>query len=235
MRLRKGWFVAASAALVVSACTSSSVGSKPVQKSGGEWFQARPLIMPGQHATGTARADPFGALDLPATEDAFGALSPAQQARIANDLHGVDCAHPPQLSGSSDRVVCDAESDVFLLGAPLFSGNDITRATALPPSESVADWQLSITLIAPAAAKMYRWTTVHHVLAQSGVFDDVQTSAQPPCGPIMPTRCSDFTAYVSESTVVTVPVTFAAVQNTVNVVGVPNRAVARQLARKLSS
>jgi hypothetical protein len=233
MRIRWGGFVVASAALAVSACTSSG-GAKTVDNASGDWFQARPLIMPGQHTTGTARSDPFGSLQVPPTEDAYAKLSPAQQTDLANALHAVDCAHPPQLSDSADRVVCDADSDVYLLGAPLFTAADVANATALPPSASVADWQLSIGLRAAAAARMHQWTTGHHVVVQSGVFTDVQSSSKPPCGATMTTRCSDFTAYISANAVVTVPVSFAVTEHSVVISGVFNGTVATRLAHKLS-
>jgi hypothetical protein len=41
-------------------------------------------------------------------------------------LRDVDCAHPPELCGTDARTVCDGESDVFLLGAALFTAHDIT-------------------------------------------------------------------------------------------------------------
>ena len=103
-------------ALVVSACTSSG-GSG--EKSGHGWFEARPLIMPGRHTT-PGHGNPFASLRVPASEYAFYSLRPAQQAALAAALRAVDCAHPPRLAGSADRVVCDADSDAYLLGPALF-------------------------------------------------------------------------------------------------------------------
>src|SRR5690349_16792329 len=134
MRFRTGWLVAAAAAFAVAACTSSGGG-----KTDGTWFEARPLIMPGQHAT-AVRADPFGSLRVPTTEYVYHRLPRRQQAQLANALRSVDCAHPPRLKGSVDRVVCDSDSDVLLLGAPIFTGNDVTHAEPLPPSDTVAGW-----------------------------------------------------------------------------------------------
>ena len=226
-------FVAALIALTACACTSSGGGGGG-EKSGHEWFQARPLIMPGQRAT-AVRADPFGSLHVPTTEFGYDRLRPAQQAALAAALRGVDCAHLPHLSTSADRVVCDAESDVFLLGAPLFTGNDVERAKSLAPSGGVTGWQVSLSLTSTAAGKMFRWTSRHHVLSQTGAFNDVQSSARPPCGLAMITQCSDFTAYVSQDLVVTVPVWFAPVQNTVVIAGQFSQAYAARLAHELAS
>ena len=113
MHVRAGWLILAAAALALSACTSSDSG----RKTGGTWFQARPLIMPGQHAT-AVQADPFGSLRVPATEYGYYRLSRREQAQLADALRAVDCAHPPRLAGTVDRVVCDTDSDVLLLGAP---------------------------------------------------------------------------------------------------------------------
>ena len=113
MHVRAGWLILAAAALALSACTSSGSG----RKTGGNWFQARPLIMPGQHAT-AVQADPFGSLRVPATEYGYYRLSRREQAQLADALRAVDCAHPPRLAGTVDRVVCDTDSDVLLLGAP---------------------------------------------------------------------------------------------------------------------
>jgi preprotein translocase subunit SecD len=228
-----GWLAAAVFLVAVSACTSSGGTKTGVEKSGGGWFQARPLIMPGQRAT-TVRSDPFGSLRAPTNEDAYNKLSRAQQAHLANALRGVDCAHPPQLSEGADRVVCDADSDVFLLGAPLFTGNDVTRAKSSPPSAGVAGWQVSLSLTPAAADTMSRWTSRHHVAFSSGAFNDVQLSSEPPCGPTSTTQCSDFTAYISDSVVVTVPVWFAAVENSVVINGDFNEAFATRLAHRLA-
>jgi hypothetical protein len=228
MHVRTGLLVAAAAALVGSACTSSGGGAK----SDGTWFQARPLIMPGQHAT-VVRADPFGSLRVPTTESGYYQRGRRQQAQLATALRGVDCAHPPSLAGSADRVVCDSDSDVLLLGPPIFTGNDVTQAEPLAPSETVAGWQLSLTLTESAANKMYRWTSRFHTMKQTGVFTDVQTSAKPPCSLATMTQCSDFTAYLSNSTVVSVPVTFSAVR-TVVINGSFNEKLATQLAHKIA-
>jgi hypothetical protein len=229
MHVRTGWLVAAAAALAVSSCTSSSSGAQ----SGGNWFQARPLIMPGQHATGV-RPDPFGSLRVPTSEYGYYRLTRRQQAQLTTALHGVDCAHPPRVAGGADRVMCDSDSDVLLLGPIIFTGNDVTGAEPLPPTDTVAGWQLSLTLTEAAANKMYRWTTRYHSMKQTGVFTDVQTSAKLPCSLAMATQCSDFTAYLANNMVVSVPVTFSAVRGVV-VIGSFNEKVATQLGHKIAN
>jgi hypothetical protein len=233
MRLRVSWLVVALALAAASGCTSSGGTKASVAKSGLDWFQARPLIMSGQRAA-TVRSDPFGSLRAPTNEAAYNKLSRAQQAELARALRRVDCAHPPQLPGSADRVVCDGQSDVFLLGAPLFTGNDVTRAKPFPPSASIADWRVSLALTPTAADTMGRWTSRHHVIARSGAFNDVQVSSQPPCGPTTTTPCSAFTAYVSHSVVETVPVSFAGVKSTVVIIAGLSEATAVGLAHKLT-
>lgn len=234
MGSRMGRLVAAAAvAVAMPACTSSGGAKGSDEKSGAGWFQARPLIMPGQHAT-TARADPFGSLQVPTSEDAYRKLSRTQRADLANAVHGVSCAHPPHLSETAGRVACDTGADVFLLGAALFTGNDVVRATPMAPSADVEGWRVSLSLTSAAAERMYRWTSGHHVTAQSGAFNDVQTSSTPPCGPTMTTRCSDFTAYISDGVVVSIPVSFAAFGNTVVISGDFSEAFAAELVRKLA-
>jgi hypothetical protein len=235
VRARTAWSVAAIVLLVVAGCTSSGGSDNAVEKkSGAGWFQARPLILPGQHAA-AARPDAFASLHVPTTEDAYNTLGRGQQAELVSALRAVDCAHPPQLSGSDDRVLCDAESDAFLLGPPLFTGNDVTRAKPSPPSASVADWQVSLSLTSDAGATMYHWTSRHHVTVQSGAFNDVQTSSKPPCGPTTTTPCSAFTAYISENVVRTVPVSFAAVGKTVVISGPFDEVFATGLAQRLTT
>lgn len=231
MRSRMRWLAVAGVALVVSACTSSGGNG---EKSGHDWFQARPLIMPGQRAT-TVHANPFGSLRVPTSEYAYYSLKPAQKAELAAALRGVDCAHPPHLAGTADRVACDADSDVFLLGPALFSGNDVQHAKSLEPSGGVAGWQVSMSLTSTAAQTMHRWTSRHHVLSKVGVFNDVQTSPRPPCSLDMMTQCADFTAYISRNVVVTVPVWSAPATDTIVIDGVFSERFATRLALELDS
>lgn len=231
MRFQIGRRVAIAAALAVSACTSSGGGK--TAKTGGGWFQARPLIMPAQPAK-AVHSGPFES-HVPTTEAAYNRLSRTQRADLVTALRGVACAHPPHLSQSADRIVCDAAAEVFLLGAPLFTADDVTGAQPIPPSTNVAGWQVSLSLNPAAADKLYQWTLGHHVTAQSGAFNDVQTSAEPPCGPTTTTLCSNFTAYISDGVVVTVPVSFAPVEKNVVISGEFDEAFARQLAHKLAS
>jgi hypothetical protein len=130
--------------------------------------------------------------------------------------------------------VCDSDSDVLPFGPPIFTGNDVTQAEPLPPSDTVAGWQLSLTLAESSANKMYRWTTRYHTMRETGVFTDVQTSVKPPCSLAMPTQCSDFTAYVDNDMVVSVPVTFSAVHSVV-IDGSFNENLATQLAHKIAN
>lgn len=227
MRLRVGPLVATVAALAVSSCTSSG------GKSGAGWFEVRPLIMPGQHAT-QVHTDPFGSLHVPPTETAYTALSPQQRAALQAALRGVDCAHPPTIPGRSVRVVCDDASDVFLLGAPIFTGNDVTKATPLPASDIDPQWSVLLSLGPSAADRLNRWTSRHHVEVASGEFNDVQTSSRPPCGGFARTQCSDFLAYISHDRVLTVPVTLAPVQSEVTVLGNFNESSASRLAREIA-
>lgn len=227
MRLRGGLLVAAAAALALSACTSSG------GKSGAEWFEARALIMPGQHAT-QVRADPFRSVHVPANEQAYAALSPAQRSALKEALRGVDCAHPPAIPGSSVRVVCDADSDVFLLGSLIFNGNDVKKATPLPASDVNPQWSLSLSLNPAATGRLGRWTSQHHVASGTGTFNDVQTSSKPPCALFARTQCSDFLAYVSHDRVLTVPVTTAPTDSVITVYGPFDEASVSRLAREIA-
>jgi hypothetical protein len=221
------------AALLVAACTSSG-GAGSVKKSDRGWFEARPLIMPGQRAA-TVHPDSFASLHVPTSESAYSRLSDAQQAALANALHGVDCAHPPVLPNSPDRVVCDAVSDVFLLGAPLFTGDDVARANTIAPSPSVQGWEVSLTLTSTAANKLYLWTSRHHSQIQSGVFNEVQTSSKPPCGLTTLVPCSAFSAFLSDGRVVATQVWFAGSGYSIVVQGDFHSAFANRLARRLNS
>jgi preprotein translocase subunit SecD len=190
------------------------------------------MIMPGQHST-QVRANPFGSLHVPATERAYTALSRQQRAALQAALRSVDCAHPPTLSGTAAQVVCDAQSDVYLLGAAIFTGNDVKDAMATPGTNGDPQWSLQLSLNATAADRMYKWTSRYNVQSASGVYNDVQTSAKAPCGASTRTPCADFLAYVSHDKVVTVPVTFEPTQSVVKVLGDFDEASASRLARNI--
>lgn len=226
MRLRIGPVLAV-AALVVSACTSSGGG----RKSG--VFEARPMILPGQH-TVAVRADPFGSIRVPQDEVAYSRMSRAQQVAIRNALGAVDCAHPPKLAGTSVRVVCDDESFVYLLGAPLFTAKDVKKAVAIRPLSPSAQWSVGLTLDSSGADKMYQWTSRYHVPSPVGAFNSAETTAKPPCLQFSTTKCSDFVAYVSGNVVVTVPVTLAPLNSAVSVQGDFTERAATRLAHNIT-
>ena len=219
---------AVAAGVLTSACSSSGGG-----RTGGGWFEARPLIMPGQPVT-AVRADPFRSLRVPRTEVGYASLRRAERTALKSALRSVDCAHPPRLPGHDVRVVCDAHSEAFLLGAPLFTGDDVTQAMTIAPNGSVVGWQLSLTLTSAAADSVSQWTSQHHVLSPTGEFNDVQTSSTPPCGFTTTIECADFTAYISDKTVLTVPVTFAQVNRTIVINGDLDEALVTRLAHRLA-
>ncbi len=231
MRSRMRWLAVVAIALVVSACTSSG-GSG--EKSGHGWFEARPLIMPGRH-TAPGHGNPFASLRVPASEYAFYSLRPEQQAALVSALRAVDCAHPPRLAGSADKVVCDADSDAYLLGPALFTGNDVKDAQSLAPSGGVVGWQVSMSLTASATASMHRWTSRHHVISAVGEYNDIQTSRRPPCSLDMKTQCADFVAFINRNLVVTIPVWSTPTTDMIEIDGVFSEAFATRLARELAS
>ena len=231
MRSWMRWLAVAAIALVAAACTSSGGNG---EKSGHDWFQARALIMPGERTT-AVHPNPFGSLRVPTSEYAYYSLKPAEKADLAAALRGVDCAHPPRLTGSPDRLACDTESDAYLLGAPLFTGNDVTDAKPLEPSGGVVGWQVSMSLTPDASQSMHRWTSRHHVASEVGVYNDVQTSPRPPCSLDMITQCADFIAFLNHNTVVTIPVWSAPVAKMVVIDGVFSERFATRLAGALAS
>jgi hypothetical protein len=210
-------------AAITAACSSSG------GHTGSSSFEVRPLIMPGLHTT-HPRPNPFGSMHVPATEEAYAGLSHRQQAALKRALRAVDCAHPPTLSGTAAEVRCDKQSDAFLLGAAIVTGQDVEKASPIPPNDRIAQWSVQLTLTPTGTEKLKQWTTRHHSVAQSGEFSDVQRSAKPPCGPSLRTACSDFLAYLSDDTVVTVPVTFAPTISVVTVLGAFNQVSATRLA-----
>jgi hypothetical protein len=44
-------------------------------------------------------------------------------------------------------VACDASSDVLLLGAQIFTGNDVEKATPVAPTASDAQWSLDLAVL----------------------------------------------------------------------------------------
>lgn len=229
MRVRTGLILASAAALAVAACSSSGNGRNAAS------LEVRPVIMPAQHAT-AAHTGPFGSLRVPTDEDAYSALSPTRQAALATALRGVDCAHPPTLSNSDVRVVCDAQSYAYLLGAPIFTAHDVASATPISPTvNGVTDqWRIELSLKSAGADRMWDWTSQHHTDFPDGEFTVTQTSTKPPCGKAVKTPCSDFLAYTSDDLVVTVPVTFDPFRSAVLVSGDFDKVAATRLAHKIA-
>jgi hypothetical protein len=227
MRLGVGLVAAATAALSVSACSSSHDGSAGS-------LEVRAVIMPAQHAA-HVRPNPFGSLHVPASEDAYRTLSRSRQSRLAEALRGVDCAHPPQLSGTAARVVCSADHWVYLVGAPIFTGDDVTSATPLAPSpDNSYQWKIQLFLDSSGADKIYAWTSRHQIESPIGEFGAEQTKRKPPCGASARTPCSDFLAYIVNGKVVAVPPTFDTFRSAVLVTGAFTEASANRLAHKIA-
>lgn len=224
MHLRVGPVVVAVAALVVAGCSSSS-GSHGS-------LEVRPVIMPAQHTT-QARPNPFASLRVPTSEAAYERLSRAQQAALAAALRSVNCAHPPTLAGDT-RVVCSHESYAYLVGAPIFTADDVTKATPIPPDDTTPQWSIDLLLGSGGADRAYAWTSRHQMPGQTGVFAVEQRSSKAPCGLFTRTPCSDFLAFISDDVVVAVPPTFNSVSRTVLVRGAFDERSATRLAHQIA-
>ena len=190
--------------------------------------------MPAQHATG-AQANAFDSLHVPADEDTYSRLSRSQQAKLADALRGVDCAHPPALSDTNAVVVCDAQSFAYLVGAPIVTGSNVTAAAPIAPTfNGVTDqWRIALSLDSAGGDKMWEWTSQHHTDFPDGEYGVTQTSSKLPCGLTTHAPCSDYLAYISDGLVVTVPVTFDPFRTAVIVSGDFNKASATRLAHKI--
>jgi hypothetical protein len=231
MRLRTGSVIAAAIAVAAALCTSCSDSGGSSASS----FEVRPVIMPAQHVT-HARANPFGSLHVPVDENAYSALSPSQQTALVQALKAVDCKHPPDLSKSDVRVVCDTYSYAYLLGARIVSGHDVEAATPVAPTVNgvTVQYRIALSLKTGGGEKMWDWTSQHHTDFPDGVYTVTQTSSKPPCGENVKTPCSDFLAYVSDDVVVTVPPTSDPFRTAVLVSGDFNKASATRLAHKMA-
>lgn len=230
MRLLSGPVFAVVAALAVAACSSSGGGTKT--KSGS--LEVRPVIMPAEHAT-NGGANPFASLHVPATEAGYSSLSPTQRTALLNALRHVDCAHPPAFANSSVRVACGSGSYAYLLGAPLFTADNVTSAVPQAPDPNVSfQWNIQLMLDSTGADRVYRWTSEHHAGDPDGEFGAEQSTAKPPCGPGALTPCSDFLAYISNGVVVSVPPTFIPFRSAVTLSGAFNRESATKLAHKIT-
>jgi preprotein translocase subunit SecD len=191
--------------------------------------------MPAQHVT-AARPDPFAALHVPADEDAYSRLTPAQQTQLVNALRGVDCAHPPVLPKTDLRVVCDAYSYAYLLGPTIFTGHDVRSATPIAPTVNgvTPQWRIALSLSTSGGDRMWDWTSQHHTDFPDGVYTVTQESAKVPCGETVKTPCADFLAYVSDDLVVSVPVISDPFRTAVLLSGDFTKASATRLAHKMA-
>jgi len=229
MRLRTGAAVAGAALFALSACTSSGGGAA----SGA--LEVRAVIMPAQHVA-TVQPGAFAAVHVPADEDAYSRLTPAQHTQLVNALRGVDCAHPPALPKTDVRVVCDAYSYAYLVGPAIFTAHDVRSAAPIAPTRNgvTPQWRIALSLSSSGGDRMWDWTSQHHTDFPDGVYTVTQTSAKPPCGESVKTPCSDFLAYISDDVVVSVPVTFDPFRTAVLLSGDFTKASATRLAHKMT-
>lgn len=225
-----------SAALALASCTSSS-GGGPSPSDGpavGGSFEARPLVMPAQQI-GAVRADAFGGISfrLPVTEQDYGKLSGNEKQRLTDALRAVDCAHPPELPNSPDRVACDAAGSIAgLLGPPIVTARDVAAAEPVAPSVSGARWAVGVTFTPAGASSMRAWTTAHHTDNLS--VDPIQTAAGAPCGLKADVPCSDFVAFVVGDHAVSWPGILAVLSEVVQIGGNFTQQSATNLAQQIS-
>jgi preprotein translocase subunit SecD len=133
-------------------------------------------------------------------------------------------------------VVCDSDSYAYLLGAPIFSGSDVKRATPIAPTADgvTTQWRIALSISSAAGERMWDWTSQHHSQFLSGMFGVTQTSSTPPCGTTVRTACADFLAYVNDGAVVTVPVTYDPFRTAIIVSGDFDKASATRLAAAMA-
>jgi hypothetical protein len=199
--------------------------------------------MSAQSATGAqpnpfatlAQADP--SLHIPATEDAFARLSATQQSELATALAHVDCGNIPVLSATMARVVCDTDgSIVYLIGEPIFTGDDVASAEPVTPSAGGSPaWAVRIELTTSGADSWRRWTSKYHVANGDTSHGPVQTRSSPACGLSAPIPCSDFVAFVIGDEALSVPITLAVLDSVTQISGNFDKAYATALAHQLSS
>jgi hypothetical protein len=229
--------VVAVGAGVLMAQHRSGGGGRATGVAIGASFEARPLLMPAQRVS-AAQPDPFAGITfpLPSTEDGYSRLTMNEQKQLADAVRSVDCAHPPQLSDSPDRVVCDSTgSYASLLGPTIITATDVATAHPQPPSlPGSSQWTVAVALTNLGADTLHAWTSEHHSNNPSALVSPIQTTAAPPCGPIAATSCSDFIGIVIDDDVLSLSITLAPLSTALQIAGNFSQTTATQIAEDIT-
>lgn len=229
---------AAVAAVVVGvllAVHHSHRGSnQPAGPSTGGSFEARPLLMPAISVT-HARPNPFAGVSfrIPSTEAGYGRLTAGEQQQLLDALRGVDCANPPELPNSPDRVVCERSgSTAALVGPPILNAASVASAVAKRPQPrlGVPQWSVVLTLTRPAARAWHAWTSAHHADTTSVAPAASVTN----CGPSTSLLCSDYVAFIVGDRAVSIPVNLAPLDRVTEISGDFDKATATRFAKQLT-
>ena len=193
-------------------------------------LQLRPLIAPVV-VTNDTTAFPAD-LPLPASEQEYDRLTPAQRLVITDHLRTATC---PAQSATAQRpmVACTAQGAqrmAALVGPAVVNPDGITGASPVAPSAETGalDWSIAVRLDDAAAADLSAYTTAHN----SG---EQQTGELSRCGSAS-TPCADYMASVVNGTILVLPLTLAPLAGGVlQLSGGMDRAAAQRLAAALSS
>jgi hypothetical protein len=206
---RAASIAALSAALTVAGCTSTTSGhpssSSAPPGRGSVTLTFRPVVMPPVHppkpgATKPPSADPLRGLDFPVplSDDAYKALTSVRRQQLQARLAAFDCASD-QPDGEPQRaaalLACDNRdqalaTSVYLLGPVILSSQEISDASADPPSGGSTQWNVAVNLTASGSQAWADYTGKHN------------TGGQNPGGPISSCGPSDnpCAAYVAFTT-----------------------------------
>ncbi|MBV9592198.1 MAG: protein translocase subunit SecD [Actinobacteria bacterium] len=235
---------ATSPAASAPAASSPAASATPSVSATAATPQTNYCADPPTQVTGTLPtcADPLSSLAkaqklaIPTTDTAFNALTSTQQSALQSAMSQFKCSSKPADNAAAKTLLaCDSANDntasvIYLLGAIIVPGTEISNASAVAPGSQVGqvDWQVTLHLKSTGQANWAKWTAAHNIGSTNASTADIST-----CG-ASGTACADFVAFTLDAAVLEAPVTEGTINGDTTISGGFNQKSAQQLAQQLN-
>ncbi len=228
-----------SAAAVSATPTASATPTTSATPTG----SAAASPTPTGSGTASTSAHPLVGLGFPVpqTEAQYAALTAAQQTQLQTAVSTFDCASkPPDVAADKTYLACDSTdpkkaTTVFLLGAVIVPGTEISSASAQAPgsSQGQTEWVVSLHLKTTGQKNWSEWTSKNNTGGSTPTNPVTECGTGTDSSGAQETPCSDYVAFVLDGAVINYPYTAGTINGDTQISGGFTQSSATMLANQL--